>query len=244
MPNYAPADSQNGILFALMLFEQEFDINICMWAKVHLMPNIASFLYYPKYCHMTAYTVEFRLCGEVGCVLCQKIVHSICTPNVVVDGVNVQDEVLCFRTLPVINPDDKNHYLRPHEARSLIKTNGITFKKLGNTISSKKDIVNEEKNVIKAGKEKDNSHTWNVSKVCTVAPCTGCGANRATLDRFLESGSYVCSNKLKIGVSNKYYVRQVFWFMNPIESEYYTPAEGSADGCVLAEDICASCYED
>eukprot|EP00957_Ditylum_brightwellii_P006586 499544-Ditylum_brightwellii.AAC.1 len=32
--------------------------------------------------------------------------------------------------------------------------------------------------------------------------------------------------------------------MDPIESEYYTQAEGSAGGHVLTEDICASCYED
>eukprot|EP00957_Ditylum_brightwellii_P178997 13634737-Ditylum_brightwellii.AAC.1 len=32
--------------------------------------------------------------------------------------------------------------------------------------------------------------------------------------------------------------------MDPIESGYYTPAEGSAGGCVLTKDICASCYED
>eukprot|EP00957_Ditylum_brightwellii_P182854 13928448-Ditylum_brightwellii.AAC.1 len=65
-----------------------------------------------------------------------------------------------------------------------------------------------------------------------------------TFDRFLESGSYVCGNKLKGYVSNKYYVRQVLWCMDPIESEFYTPAEGSIGGCVLTKDICASCHED
>eukprot|EP00957_Ditylum_brightwellii_P142918 10889105-Ditylum_brightwellii.AAC.1 len=116
------------------------------------------------------------------------------------------------------------HSACQHRPRSQIKRKGTTFKELNDTVPSKKDVVNEEKNTIKAGKEKDKSHTWNASKVCTVAPCTSCGAKRAAcsmykvgskygptcdeaqiLDRFLESGSYVCGNKLEGGVSNKYY---------------------------------------
>mmetsp|Transcript_23791 Transcript_23791/g.40673 ORF Transcript_23791/g.40673 Transcript_23791/m.40673 type:complete len:86 (+) Transcript_23791:232-489(+) len=82
------------------------------------MPLLKKFLTCKRHFRRTEYTVEFRLCVQSRCDICSKIGRTVRTPNVEVDGVNLQDEVLRFMTLPVPNKNDDNHYLQPAMARS------------------------------------------------------------------------------------------------------------------------------
>ena len=61
-----------------------------------------------------------------GCNICELIGRSPRTPNVVVDGRNLREEVLRFETLPVPNKDEPEHYLPPAAARAHIDSNKMT----------------------------------------------------------------------------------------------------------------------
>jgi len=63
-------------------------------------------------------------------VKCKNIGRAPRTPDVIVDGKNLREEVLHFITLPVENEDDKDHYLPPSEARKKIESDGLSLEKL------------------------------------------------------------------------------------------------------------------
>eukprot|EP00957_Ditylum_brightwellii_P101850 7762526-Ditylum_brightwellii.AAC.1 len=117
---------------------------------------------------------------------------------------------------------------------------------LDDMITSKKDIVNEEKMQSRLERRRINLIPGMHQRFVLLlrVPVVEQSIQFVRCLRFLESGSYVCGNKLKGGVSNKNYGWRVLQCMDPIESEYYTPAEGSAGERVLTEAVCASCYED
>ena len=67
-------------------------------------------------------------------------------------------------TLPVENPDDKDHYLSPLEAKQHIKENDGTTDQLTSLIpNSNKEP--EKKKAINADKLLDKAHTWDAKKL-------------------------------------------------------------------------------
>ena len=67
-------------------------------------------------------------------------------------------------TLPVVNPDDKDHYLPPTQARSHIESKNVTDNKLRSLIPNPKNDT-EEKKVIKAAKKEGRAHKFDLTQV-------------------------------------------------------------------------------
>jgi len=166
--------------------------------------------------------------------------------------------------LPVLDPDNSNHYLSTEAARKLIKSKPITFAELKGMIPNSK-LDSAEKKAMKMAKANDKAagKHFHYSKVKDVASCDYCGAFRCifsnkavgqpggpsqtSLDRLrssLEEG-HVCGRDLKKRFREKgFYIKTSICCGEPIEAQYYNPPTGQKGGRITTSDICAVCWSD
>ena len=254
---YATEEDCNILTDAVKKFEPAWDPKFRSMSQLNQMPLLKQFLACKTHFRKTEYTVEFRVCAQVGCDICSRIGRTARTPNVIVDGVNIQDEVLRFMTLPVPNKDDTDHFLPPPRAREEAEQNNLSTDDLVAFIP-KTRVMNEEKKTIAAGKKDDKVNKFHTTQVRLVARCGSCGANRVVCSQHmvntkngptsgelesvelkLERDGFVCGMDIKGG---KFYSRRALLCGHPIESEYYNPATGTKGGRIVTKDICAVCY--
>lgn len=198
------------------------------------------------------------MCGKDGCEICARIGRTVRAPNESVGGFNIQDEVLRWMDLPVVNPSDPDHFLAAPEARAIIDKKKLSLDDLLKFLPSKKNDTEEKKN-IQHSKECDKQHTFSATKVRLTVPCDDCGAHRAiysnhaigtpkgpskkqleSLERSLENG-YTCGKAVKS--AGGFFVKMQLRCGDYIESQYYNPATGLKGKRILTPDICAICYD-
>ena len=134
------------------------------------MPVIADVFGCPRHNRITPYVLEPRLCGKKDCLKCKNIGREPRTPDVIVDGKNLREEVLRFITLPVENEDDKDHSLPRSEAREKIESDGLSLEKLMRYLPDTR-IDTEGKKYMVNGKKEDRSFAFDSSKVRATAKC-------------------------------------------------------------------------
>ena len=110
--NYATEEDVDLLREALSKFFPNFSEDYRSKSQLSKMPEIKRLLESPDHCCITPFTFELRLCGKTGCAICASIGRPK-TPNVVVQGTNLRDEMLRWIDLPVPDPSDKEHFLPP-----------------------------------------------------------------------------------------------------------------------------------
>ena len=125
---YATLEDCNVLTDAIQKFEPAWDQKFRSISQLYKVPNIKELLGCEWHFRKTEYTVEFRVRGQPGCNICLKLEKTARTPNVVVDSVNLQEEILCYSymTLPVPDKDDNEHFLPPARARLEAQRNNLT----------------------------------------------------------------------------------------------------------------------
>jgi len=161
----------------LKRFGENYDTRIRNKAGLKKMKMIEGLLQSEDHCRITDFTFELRLCGKNGCDLCLSIGRNVRTPEVNINGKNLREEILDWMVLPVLDPDDSNHYLSTEVARKLIKSKPITFTELKEMIPNSK-LDSAEKKSMKTAKAIDKAagKNFHYSKVRDVVSCDYCGA--------------------------------------------------------------------
>ena len=118
--NYATEEDVDLLREALSKFCPNFSEDYRSKSQLSKMPEIKRLLESPDHCCITPFTFELRLCGKTGCAICASIGRTPKTPNVVVQGTNLRNEMLRWIDLPVLDPYDKEHFLPPQQAREAI----------------------------------------------------------------------------------------------------------------------------
>ena len=242
---------------ALRAFDPSYDPEKRSKSGLQQMKNIAEFMNSPEHCRISEYTLEYRLCGVAGCVICANIGREPRTPSINVDGYNLREEVLDWMEFPTVNPADNDHYLGPQATRAYLKANNVPFEKLkGGLPKAKED--NEEMKAIAFAAEEDKKFKFVATKVRAIVKCDDCGAPRCVysnngvgrkggptsaqkehLEQWIEHG-YICGNKVPI---ETFYIRQKIRCGAYIESQYYNPSKNAvAGGRIITEHACAICY--
>ena len=139
---------------ALRAFDPSYDPEKQSKSGLQQMKNIAEFMNIPEHCRISEYTLEYRLCGVAGGVICANIGREPRTPSINVDGYNLREEFLDWMEFPTVNPADNEHYLGPQATRAYLKANNVPFEKLkGGLPKAKED--NEEMKAIAFAAEED-----------------------------------------------------------------------------------------
>ena len=256
---YAEERDVQILIDALTDFDPAYSVDHRSKTQLKKMPIIARFLSCPNHCRTTEFTFELRMCGVTGCDLCARFKRTIRTPNVVVNGRNLRQEVIRWLDLPLPDPSNKDHFLSPVDARNYIDTNAVTFETLKKCMPDVK-ADSEEKKAIKESKKLDDGHTFNANKVRATIPCGGCGARRCVysdhdvgtkkgpsqtqLDSLIaevENDGYVCGGS--VNEDGGFFVKRGLRCGDYTESQYYNPKAGVKGGRIVTADICAICYE-
>ena len=79
--------------------------------------------------------------------------------------------------LPIVNPDDRDHFLSAMEARAHIEENNVEFSALKQFLPAGKANLDEQKS-IKFSKEQDKGCSFIASKVRASVCCDRCAARR------------------------------------------------------------------
>ena len=123
------------------------------------------------------------MCDKYGCILCSKIKRNVHTPDVLVDGYNLRDEVLRWTDLPVPNRSDPDHFYSAPEARRYIDDNNVSFEKLKSFIPNTKE-ASEEKKAVNQSKLLDKGNFFSETKLRATIGCDNCGAERGFYSDF------------------------------------------------------------
>ena len=79
----------------------------------------SNFISSADHCRITEYTLEFRLCGKQGCIVCAKIGFGVRMPEISIKGKNILGELLRWFDLPVIKPIYKSCLLSTRHGPTL-----------------------------------------------------------------------------------------------------------------------------
>ena len=260
---YPTNEESTFILDALKDFDSDFDPSLTSMSQLKKMSVIHEFLTCPNHCHRTDFSLEFRLCGNSTCHLCQKIGRSVRTPDVEVNGRKLRDEMLRFNSFPIVDAMNEGHYMPPAEALKHIASKRISFEEQKKLIPSA--TLDKDGADLKRRREKDKKQTFHATKVRADAKCKSCGATRCiyskhmigkpggptmeelqTLEREIENIGYICGDKMSgYDGGTKCFSRRAIRCGEPIEAHFYDPNTGSRGGrrVTSAErNICAICY--
>ena len=108
--NYASKNDVALFEEKLKSFDKNYDKSVRSKSQLQKMKLIAQFLNCEKHCRITPWSLEYRLCGKVGCEICIGIGRGVRAPDITIGGKNVRQEILSWLVLPVLN-EDHTHYL-------------------------------------------------------------------------------------------------------------------------------------
>ena len=98
-----PTKAEAQILHNVRIeYESEYDESIHEKKKQSKMKIIDRMLRYPKHIKISYYSLEFKLCGEIGCDLCPRMTRVL-----QMHYEKLTKEVLRFFTLPLLDVDGK-----------------------------------------------------------------------------------------------------------------------------------------
>ena len=63
------------------------------------------------------YTLEDHIYAKHGCDICVKIVRGVRVPNINVSGINIENDVLSWVILPIIDSINKYYFLSYEKTR-------------------------------------------------------------------------------------------------------------------------------
>ena len=254
-----PYPTTNDVAFLsnkLKSFDRNYDENIKSKSQLQKMELIEQFLNCEKHCQIPPWTLEYRLCGELGCEICNGIVREVRAPDITIGQKNVRQEILSWLVLPVPNDNDDGHYLSAYEAKKQIEKQKMSFSDLKTFIPSGQKSSEEEK-ALKKAKTADKNNTYHATKVRETVKCDSCGVPRCVyslkqvgatggptkkaleaLKLHLDQGN-ICGNNIQ---SDLFYVKTAIRCGEPVESHYYNPKNGATKGGrIKTTDICALC---
>jgi len=68
----------------LKSFDRNYDKNIKSKSQLQKMELIEQFLNYEKHFQITPWTLEYRLCGELGCEICNGLGREVRGPDITI----------------------------------------------------------------------------------------------------------------------------------------------------------------
>ena len=80
-------------------------------SKLQKMPAISNFISSSDHCRITEYTLECRLYGKQGCLVCAKIGCGVRTSHISIKVNNIRGKLLRWMSLSVIDPLYKARFL-------------------------------------------------------------------------------------------------------------------------------------
>ena len=137
----------------------------------------SNFISSADHCRITEYTLEFRLCGKQGCIVCAKIGFGVRMPEISIKGKNILGKLLRWMDLPVIYPLDKAHFLSIDNTRAYIDTKSLSLEEpMSNLPAVKEDEIMKKR--LAKGKDKEKGQRFDMSKVRMELICDGCNAHQ------------------------------------------------------------------
>ena len=125
-------------------FDSRYDPDTITKSQLHNMPAISNFISSADHFRITEYTLEYRICGKQGCIVCSKIGCGVRTPDISINGKYIQGKQLWWVGLTVIDHIDKAHFLSINKTRAYIDTKILSLEE----IMSNLPAVNED-NIMK-----------------------------------------------------------------------------------------------
>ena len=202
--------------------------------------------------------VQFRLCGEDGCVLCAMVGRKVRTPATSNNA--LRQYALSFVNLPVPNPMDQDHYLSPADTETHVINKNLSHEALKDFLPDLTKGDGEARR-LKDDKEEDKEYSkmYKRTKVRGIVVCGNCAAPRCVysnyepgstigkgpkkkhmerLDQYNEDGGYMCGADIPISILR---AQKKHRCNAPVESQYY--CDGSKrGGRVSTDDVCCLCY--
>ena len=91
----------------LKKFDDGHSPDVTSWKDLEKrMPFIFEFINDPKHCRRSEYMIQFKLCGEEGCAMCERVGRGVRTP--LTSNNALRHTALSFVNEPIPDPNDKD----------------------------------------------------------------------------------------------------------------------------------------
>ena len=145
-------------------FDYIYKPNTSTNSQLQKMPDITNLISSAENFHITKYTLEYRLCGKQGCIVCTKIVRGVRTPDISIKGKNIQGKLIRWMDLPVIDHINKVNLLSIGKTQAYIDTTIPSLDKLTINLPAVKEDTVTKKRLAKEN-NKDKGQIFDMSKV-------------------------------------------------------------------------------
>ena len=248
----------------LQNYDPNFSRDIRSKAQLNRMPIIKDFLSSKEHFRETDYCLEFKLCGDINCIICKRIGRAVRTPTTT-NG-NLRNEVTRYLDLPILDSNrKKEHFLSPELTRKYIHKNNPTFDCLMENFSDTEKVRDVDSMKKNKEEDKENKALFVTSKLRDWIVCDSCCARRCIysmnnvgaksgpstadknmLDRWKETHGYVCGHRPS---NTKFFMKSQHRCGDTMETQYYdsiyvTGKETTKGRQIKTEPICYWCYDD